>query len=384
MLREDKEELEYKVLAHWAMHNRESKGRRYDEPKHPYRVDFERDRERIIHSTAFRRLEYKTQVFVNHEGDHYRTRMTHTLEVATMARSIARALSLNEDLAEAIALAHDIGHTPFGHIGEITLNDLMKENGGFEHNRHGLRIVEKLEERYPNFPGLNLTFEVREGIIKHHTAYDKAENIDYEPQRRPPLEAQIVDIADQIAYYSHDLDDGLRSNLFTLNQLEGISLRDEMVEELKREFPAIDEHILRYQMIRKLINREVTDCIETSRQLITESGMKTVEDVRNAPDRLITISSELKEKNQQLQEFLEKNMYRHPKVLRMALKSKKVIEYLFNCYMEEPKLISDWEKKLSASEGNVKQIVSDHIAGMTDRFAMMEYKKLSDPFERLL
>ena len=385
-LRRDIERRESFILAPYAVHNSRSRGRHYPEPPHPYRPPFERDRERIIHSTAFRRLQYKTQVFVNHEGDHYRTRMSHTLEVATVSRTIAQALYLNTDLAEAIALAHDLGHTPFGHTGEEVLNELTQDIGGFEHNRQSLRVVEYLEIKYPDFPGLNLTYETREGIIKHSTRYDQPgeKNLFTERETLPTLEAQIVNIADELAYTAHDIDDGLYSGVLIWEELEkGFPLWGEISARIKSEYPEATEEIWRSLCVRELINTLVSDVLEESARRLEEVNPQDVEDVRTAPYPLVGFSSAMEEQLQYAGKFLYENMYKHYKVLRMATKARIIIEALFEAYMKEPKQLPRTSRKRLEYEPR-EQVVADYIAGMTDRYAMQEYKKLYDPYEKML
>ncbi len=373
-------------LAPYAVHSAESRGRHYPEPKHPYRPPFERDRERIIHSSAFRRLQYKTQVFVNHEGDHYRTRMSHTLEVATVGRVIARVLSLNVDLVEAIGLAHDLGHTPFGHTGEQVLNELTQDIGGFEHNRQSLRVVEYLEMKYPDFPGLNLTAETREGIIKHSTRYDQPgeKNLFTAKQVLPSLEAQIVNVADELAYTAHDIDDGLNSKVLVWDELEkGFPLWGDISKEVRKQHPEINEEILRSICVKTLINTLVTDVLEESQKRLNAIDPKNLADVEKAPYPLIGFSATIEDQLQYAGKFLYENMYRHYKVLRMATKARIIIESLFKAYMDEPRQLPKTSRTRLEEDG-IKQVVTDYIAGMTDRYAMLEYKKLFDPYERLL
>ncbi|MDP2959864.1 MAG: deoxyguanosinetriphosphate triphosphohydrolase, partial [candidate division Zixibacteria bacterium] len=280
-IRANMEEEEERYLAPYAMKSKETLGRKYKEEDHPYRSFFQRDRDRIIHSSAFRRLEYKTQVFVNHEGDHYRTRLTHTIEVAQISRALARALKLNEDLTEAIALAHDLGHTPFGHSGEETLNEIMKSYGGFEHNRQSLRVVDLLEERYPEFPGLNLTYEVREGIIKHETIYDRPVPAEFNPKSCPTLECQVVNLADEIAYTSHDIDDGLRSMVLSEEELNEVELWRETAEQIEKKYKNLTPYQKISQAVRMIINQEVTDAIQETTARLNKSQVKSVDEVRS-------------------------------------------------------------------------------------------------------
>ncbi|MCD6161822.1 MAG: deoxyguanosinetriphosphate triphosphohydrolase [candidate division Zixibacteria bacterium] len=373
---------EQQTLAPYAMKSTESRGRRFKEPLHPYRNDFQRDRERIIHSSSFRRLEYKTQVFVNYEGDHYRTRLTHTIEVAQIARSIARALGLNEDLTEGIALAHDLGHTPFGHSGEAALNRLTKEHGGFEHNRQSLRVVEHLERRYPDFPGLNLTFELREGILKHETTYDNPNYpADLFPADRGTLECQVVSAADEIAYTCHDVDDGLSAGLITADKLLELSIWRDLHDQLIKAYPDIDRTSLyRPQMVKMLVNEMITDAINASVEALRKHKPANVDEVRAIPINLVCRSEEAIDRESQLRQFLFDNMYRHYRLVRMAEKAERIIATLFNAYVgNSDQLPPSFKARLD--EDDVYTIVMDYIAGMTDRYAGQEYKKLTDPFE---
>jgi dGTPase len=382
MERCDFEKLEDAVLAPYAMHSRDSRGRVHAEPEHRFRLAFQRDRDRIIHSTAFRRLEYKTQVFVNHEGDYYRTRLTHTMETAQITRTMARALRLNEDLAEAVALAHDLGHTPFGHAGERVLHQLMAEYGGFEHNRQSLRIVDVLERRYPNFAGLNLSWEVREGIAKHSPPYDRALAQDFDPGRAPCLEAQIVDCADEIAYNTHDIDDGLKSGLLTPEQLHHVTMWREAFGRISAQYPEAGERIWRYQAQRALINRFVTDCIETVATRVAELKIDHVEGVREYAKPIAGFSPAIEEQRLELKAFLMEHLYRHYRVMRMAVKAQKVMADLFQAYMSEPaQLPPHIAARWQAGEDRPR-VMADYIAGMTDRFALDEHRKLFDPAER--
>ncbi len=376
------EKIEKETLAPYAALSGESTGRRYPEDDHPFRTKFKRDRDRVIHSAAFRRLEYKTQVFVNSEGDHFRTRLTHTLEVAQISRTIARGLRLNEDLAETIALVHDLGHTPFGHAGEDILNSLMSQhaNGSFNHNRQSLRIVEHIERRYPDFPGLNLTYETREGIVKHETSYDLPEADDYEPHLNATLEAQIVNFADEIAYNCHDVDDGLFSNVLKLDEIMNVPLWRELYYESERLHPGLSRSKRQFHVIRMMINREVTDLINSSAEQIDRNKIVSLDDVRQCKNKLILFSAELVELNNILKEFLSEKMYQHWKLIRMTGKAHRVITALFESYLEEPRqLPPSYSRK--AIEGSASQVICDYIAGMTDRFALLEYQRLFDPSE---
>ncbi len=382
LTRSQLQKQEERILAPYAMKSKDSRGRVHPEEEHHYRSLFQRDRDRIIHSTAFRRLEYKTQVFVNHEGDYYRTRLTHTIEVAQIARSIARCLSLNEDLTEAIALAHDLGHTPFGHSGEETLQELMKEKGGFEHNWQGLRVVDILETRNPNFRGLNLSWEAREGIIKHTTSYDKPPPSEFEPDKKPTLEAQVVNLADEIAYNNHDLDDGLTAQLITEDGLKEVKLWDEAYREIERNFSQSDQERRKYQTIRFLINLQVTDLITETEKTLKDLKVQSMEGVRNAPRLLVSFGRRMNERNQELKNFLLKHLYQHYRVVRMREKARRFIRELFHLYLTRPnQLPPGTQKKLK--EESPARVVCDYIAGMTDRFALDEYNKLFEPYERV-
>ncbi len=384
------EDRESQALAPYAASSAVPRRRVHAETPHPYRTEFQRDRERIIHSAAFRRLEYKTQVFVNHEGDNYRTRLTHTIEVAQIARSIARAMALNEDLAEAVALAHDLGHTPFGHAGEDALNKKMAEDGGFSHNRQSLRVVDVLEERYPEFLGLNLSFEVREGIVKHETVYDRPEPQleEFRPEWKPTLEAQLVNFADEIAYNSHDLDDGLRAGMFEWDELATIPLWRKLTEESERAYPNVDGRLRRHHVVRLLINWQVTDIVEHAQRLLSEQGIGSLEDVRAAKTTFMRFSPEFQELITPFKHFLFERMYRHYRLVRMALKAERIVHSLFDAYISEPRQLDPkFHARISASHTptgpEIRQVVCDYVAGMTDRYAMLEYRKLFDPFERV-
>jgi len=380
LTREELEAQEAERLARYAVRSRDSRGRVYPEPEHPYRTAFQRDRDRIIHTTAFRRLEYKTQVFVNYEGDYYRTRLTHTIETAQIGRTMARALGCNEDLTEAVSLAHDLGHTPFGHSGELALHEIMEGHGGFNHNHQSVRIVEALEQRYQDFPGLNLTWETREGIVKHTTEYDVSQAEGYEPHKRATLEGQLVNAADEIAYTTHDLDDGLRSGLITVSDLRELCLWQEALQELdisERSFDEMSQH----RVIRHLINREVTDVVQHVDSGLQAFGIRSVEDVRNAPHNLVGFSAELERMNRELKDFLLQRLYRHHRVMRMQTKAKRLLQQLFEAYFVEPRQLPE-EIQEKISEGQRERVICDYIAGMTDRFAIQEYDKLFDPATR--
>ncbi|MCP4649945.1 MAG: deoxyguanosinetriphosphate triphosphohydrolase [PVC group bacterium] len=371
-------------LAPYAMNGSDSKGRQHKEPEHAYRGVFQRDRDRIIHSRSFRRLQYKTQVFVNNEGDQYRTRLTHTLEVVQIARTIAKALNLNESLVEAIALAHDIGHTPFGHAGEDALHEIMKDHGGFEHNQQGLRVVDILEERYPDFIGLNLTWEVREGIIKHDTTFDSPTvPKEFDPQTLPTLEAQVVDIADEIAYNTHDLDDGISSGLIKESDLNDIAIWNTAKNIVNKNTTIENKHIETYQIIRTLINLHVTELVSKSKEMIQELGINSQEKVRQQKEKIITFQhSPMHENLKELSKFLYENLYRHYKVIRMSSKAQRFMKEMFNVYLEDPKqLPHGTEEQLSNTP--IHRVICDYIAGMTDRYALDEYKKLFHPWEKV-
>ncbi len=376
---EKREEL----LAPYAQKSKHSKGRHYKESEHSYRSCYQRDRDRIIYSTAFRKLEYKTQVFVNHEGDYYRTRLTHTLEVAQIAKSIARALKLNEDLVEAISLAHDLGHTPFGHSGEDALHELMKEYGGFDHNAHGLRVVDHLEERYPDFPGLNLTYEVREGIIKHSTAYDLPRPaIPFESTASPLLEIQVVDIADEIAYDNHDLDDGIMSKLIREEDLKAVPAWIKKDREIRKAYPGIKDEVRKYQIIRSIINEQVTDVLTQTENNIRRYKIRKQKDILKLPVRLVAFSKEAENMRKPMREFLQHNLYQHYRVVRMSNKAYRFITSLFNIYLDKTEqLPPSTHNRLKKEEKH--QVVCDYIAGMTDRYALDEYKKFFEPYERV-
>ncbi len=352
-------------------------GRKFAEPAPPGRSEFQRDRDRIIHSGAFRRLEYKTQVFVNHEGDLFRTRLTHSIEVAQIARSIARRLGLNEDLVEAISLAHDLGHTPFGHAGQEALNACMKDHGGFEHNLQSLRVVEVLEERYAAFDGLNLCFETREGILKHCSPEHAAQLGDvgerFLNNHRPSLEAQIANLADEIAYNNHDVDDGLRSGLLTLEQLSSVRLFARHLNEVRASYPNLAERRVVHETVRRMINTLVTDLIAQTEKNIRKHAPQSVDDVRVAPP-LVAFSAEMHEFNRELKAFLRTNLYRHYRVMRMSAKSQRIINDLFGAFMDDPRLLPP--QFASQAEGGQVRAIADYIAGMTDRYAIREHRRL--------
>ena len=375
--RERLEALEDQALAPFAHRSRDSRGRVYPEPEPTYRTAFQRDRDRILHTTAFRRLEYKTQVFVITEGDYYRTRLTHTLEVAQIGRSLARALGANEDLVEAISLAHDLGHPPFGHSGEATLSRLMAAHGGFDHNRQSLRIVTELERRYPDFPGLNLTWEVREGIVKHETEYDVADAAGYEPQKRGHLEAQISNLADELAFTAHDLDDGLRSELISPELLEGVALWELLRQSIGWLGGQLDD-LTRHRLIRRLIGLEVSGLLEATSARIEAANVRSVEDLQNLDYNLVRYSDDFVVLNQQLKDFLYSNMYQHFRVVRMQSKAERIVEDLFKSYVEKPEILPP-ETQARARQFELYRPICDYLAGMTDRFAIQEHRKLFEP-----
>jgi dGTPase len=373
-------------LAPHAQTSAKSRGRRYPEAHHGYRSVYQRDRDRIVHARAFRRLEYKTQVFVNHEGDHYRTRLTHSIEVSQIGRTVARALGLNEDLVESLALSHDLGHTPFGHLGEEVLDGLMRDHGGFNHNRQTLRIVERLEERYPDFPGLNLTFEVREGIAKHSGPISLAkapEFAEYEPDRQPPLEAQLIDLVDEIAYNHHDIDDGLSSGLLDVEALaDAVPLFGEPLRRARSRWPDADPRRVRTVALRGLINVLVTDLIETTGAAVAAAGIGTVEDVRKAGRPLAGLSPAIAADNRALKTHLKTNLYEHHRIERMKDKASRVLKALCARYLDNPKLLPDDARRRMETEG-LHRAIADYIAGMTDRYASEEYQRLFDPTLRV-
>jgi len=365
------------VLAPYAANPEQSIGRVFDEPSSATRNAFQRDRDRIIHSTAFRRLEYKTQVFVNHEGDLFRTRLTHSLEVAQMARGIARTLNLHEDLTEAIALAHDLGHTPFGHAGQDALNECMRNYGGFEHNLQSLRVVEQLELRYAEFDGLNLTFEVREGILKHCSIKNARQLGDvgkrFLEKTSPSLEAQLTNYADEIAYNNHDIDDGLRSGLITIEQLSKVELFAHNLAEVKTKYPKLENKRLIHETVRRMINTLVVDLCTQSAKNIAAHQPQTITDIRRLP-QLISFSNEIAAQNQKLKQFLRKNLYQHYKVNRMSAKAVRIVRELFACFYANTGLLPD--EFQAYAEVDKARAVADYIAGMTDRFAIREHRKL--------
>ena len=379
-------------LAPYAAHDEQSKGRRFPEAAPEYRREFQRDRDRIIHSNAFRRLVYKTQVFVNHEGDLYRTRITHSMEVAQIARSVARVLRLNEPLTEAISLAHDLGHTPFGHAGQDALNDCMRPYGGFEHNLQSLRVVDELEERYAEFPGLNLTFECREGILKHCSVRNARELGElgerFVQRRQPGLEAQIANLSDEIAYNNHDLDDGIRAQLVDLASLREIRLFRRQYDLVVAQYPNIGERRLVHEVIRRMINFIVVDLIRATQGRLDEARPRSIDDVRALSKPLVGFSEAAGEEHAELMQFLRERLYKHYKVLRMNSKARRVLKSLFGALFEDINLMPpehrDQALSLEASQGAAgrARVVADYIAGMTDRYAILEHRRLFDSLER--
>lgn len=372
-------------LAPYAAHEEQTKGRRYQEPAAPYRGEYQRDRDRIVHCTAFRRLVYKTQVFVNHEGDLYRTRLTHSLEVAQIARTVARALRLNEDLVEAISLAHDLGHTPFGHAGQDALNGCMGEFGGFEHNLQSLRVVDELEAKYADFPGLNLTFETREGILKHCSARN-AQGLGelgerFLERRQPALEAQIANIADAIAYNNHDMDDGFRAGILSLDELRQQALFNEQYLAVHERYPELEDRRLIYEIIRRIINKVVTDLIDNTTRRLESLAPDSIEDIRAQRDVVVVLSEPVYEEHTALKQFLNKHLYRHQKVREMMDRSKGMIEVLFERYMSDPgRMPAEFCLSATAHDANEStkaRVIADYVAGMTDRFAIAEHDRVN-------
>jgi len=374
-LREQMEVDERRVLAPFAQKSGDSRGRKYPEPSHAYRAEFQRDRARIIHSRAFRRLEYKTQVFLNGTGDHLRTRLTHSIEVASISRTIARSLSLNEDLAEAIALAHDLGHSPFGHSGEEMLAECMRAHGGFDHNRQSLRVVELLENAYPNFPGLNLTFEVREGLRKHQAFYDPP-TPEEEKYRCPSLEAQIANLADEITYYSHDLDDAVDFEILSAPQLEEDAVWQRSHRAVLRRYPEAREPELHKLIISDIIDVEVHDVVTTSAQSIVDVGVQSADEVRKQQAPLIRYSDDLLEANRELRRFLYQNVYYHPRVAEVNRRACEMLRKVFEAYVVDPDRLGEAAAKRIEAEG-LHRTVCDYIAGMTDRYLMEEYARIA-------
>ena len=376
----------YESLAPWAVSHTNSRGRRFPEPKPNTRTEFQRDRDRIVHSTAFRRLEYKTQVFVNHEGDLYRTRLTHSLEVSQIGRSIARALDLNEDLIETVCLAHDLGHTPCGHAGQEALNECMRDYGGFEHNMQSLRVVDELEEKYARFPGLNLTFESREGILKHCSQRNARElgelGVRFLERRQPSLEAQLANLADEIAYNNHDVDDGLRSGLLSIEDLREVDLFGDHNDRVVKTYPDLKGRRLVHETVRRMIGEVVRDVIETSEARIGAAAPRHIEDVRAHDAPLVLMSDTVRERHLALKRFLREKLYRHYQVVRMTMKSRRTLRELFEVYVNDPGLLpADHQARAGQladdrPESGLQRAVADYVAGMTDRFAISEHERL--------
>ena len=364
-------------LAAYAADPHRSLGRQFAEPPPAGRSEFQRDRDRIVHSSAFRRLEYKTQVFVNHEGDLFRTRLTHSIEVAQIGRSVARNLRLNEDLVEAVSLAHDLGHTPFGHAGQDALNECMQEHGGFEHNLQSLRVVDVLEQRYAAFDGLNLSFETREGILKH-CSLKNAQKLGpiggrFIRKERPSLEAQIANLADEIAYNNHDVDDGLRSGLISIEQLSAVRIFFRHLELVKAQHPGLFDRRLIHETVRRMINTLVSDLTESSRALIAQHHPVGIDDVRRAPP-LIAFSPEIQQEQQDLKQFLRKNLYQHYRVARMSAKARRIVIDLYRAFQSDARLLPP--EFQTRAETGLPRAIADYIAGMTDRFAIREHRRL--------
>ena len=378
--RQQLEENEDRSLAPYGMRSRDTKGRAYLDSEPEYRTAFQRDRDRILHTTAFRRLEYKTQVFINFEGDHFRTRLTHTLEVAQIGRTLARALGGNEDLVEAICLAHDLGHSPFGHSGETALMRLMKDFGGFDHNKQSLRIVTELEQRYPEFPGLNLSWEVREGMVKHESEYDISDARDFNPDLRGNLETQIANVADELAYTTHDLDDGLRSGMINPQVLDGIALWEILRETYNWRGSILDD-MERHRMIRHLVGLLVTDMIKGTDARLKESKVNSFSDIQKLKHNVVGYSEEMQRRNRELKDLLYKKLYRHYRVVRMQVKAERIISDLFQAYHSEPATLPNHVQFFVEKRG-LERTICDHIAGMTDRYAIEEHQKMFNPTEK--
>lgn len=377
------EKMEEDFFAHYAAKSGKSEGRKHSEKEHTYRTAFQRDRDRIVHSSAFRRLKHKTQVYIAHEGDYFRTRLTHTMEACQIARTIARVLNLNEDLAETLAISHDLGHPPFGHAGEDALAECMKHDGGFEHNLQGLRVVELLEVRYPDFPGLNLTFETRESMRKHTVKPSLPVEPEYKPEYSPLLECQVVDIADSIAYDAHDIDDAIKAGIITLVSLEETELGAQSVQKVHKIYKNLSGELLSRHVVRTIIDTMVGDIILNTEHLISKNRIKDLEDVRTCKKRIVKFSDALEPKVAQLQKFLYDNVYKSFRVARMAAKAKRFIKDMFTAFIEDPGLLHPRFQKWAETVG-IKRSVCDYIAGMTDKYAQEEYKRLFYPFELLL
>ncbi len=384
------EDLEEQILAPYAMKSKDSAGREHEQTHHPVRTCYQRDRDRIVHSEAFRKLEYKTQVFVILEGDYYRTRLTHTIEVAQIARTIGRSLRLNEDLIEAIALAHDLGHPPFGHAGERALNEIMEKHGGFDHNRRSYLIVTEFEKRYPNYQGLDLTEEVRVGILKHETFYDKQGDLDKYRKIGPTLEAKVVDIADALAYLSHDIDDGLTSGCITKDDLMESQLWRESYQKIDSELDPRNKEMLKYQVVKFLIDTQTRDLLDNSFNNLQKANFQSSQEVkdyhlREDAEPVIAFSSDMKAQRKILQDLLMDKLYRHYRVERMTEKARRIIKQIFKVYQKNPNQLpyDVWPRTGQASKSEKYQAVCNYIAGMTDRSALDEHKKLFDPFKKV-
>lgn len=379
--RTELEKIELDTLSPYATFSRHSRGRKHHEDEPDYRTAFQRDRDRVVHSAAFRRLEYKTQVFVNDAGDYYRTRLTHTLEVAQVGRSIARALGLNEDLVEVICLAHDLGHPPFGHAGEHVIDTLMHDHGGFNHNHQSYRVVTELEQRYPNWMGLNLTYESLEGIAKHETEYDLSMVAGFAHETRGSLEAQIANIADELAYNAHDLDDGLQSGLLHVEQLKELEIWRELCDRLSWSGNRLSE-IDRHRFIREQIGMQIDDVLATTTKALKQYAPQSLDDIQNHPDKFVSHSETMSRRNRELKSFLFEHMYYHPSIARMSKRAERFIKEIFTSYVEEPRQLPVYYQQQIDSEG-LYRVVSDYIASMTDRAAIIEYSRFVDPLARL-
>ncbi len=369
------EQHEALILAPYAALSGHSRGRQFPEPEHEYRSCFQRDRDRVIHSAGFRRLKHKTQVFASPDDDHFRTRLTHTMEVAQISRTIARALRLNEDLAETVALVHDLGHTPFGHAGEDALRHILKDDGGFNHNAQSLRVVDYIEDRYPKFRGLNLSYEIREGIVKHETDYDMPVFGDFEPNLRPTLEGQLVNFADEIAYNAHDVDDGFFSGYLSIEELLEVPIIARLYEQSQKTYPDLSPRKRHYHLIRLLINWGVSDIIVTSARRLEVFQIKSFADVVNCPENVVRFSDEAKTAGRELKKFLFDKLYRHPRLVEINQMAFKIISELFNAYTANPELLPQ-KFRQRLYDQPPKTIMKDYIAGMTDRFALQEYERI--------
>jgi len=387
LIREEYEALEEQILAPYAMKSKHSKGRKFEESLHPFRTCYQRDRDRIVHSEAFRKLEYKTQVFVIIEGDYYRTRLTHTIEVAQIARTIGRSLRLNEDLIEAIALAHDLGHPPFGHAGEEALNKIMEKKGGFNHNKRSYDVVTKFEKRYPDFDGLNLTREVLTGILKHKSMYD-IPGVDKELEKEgTTLEAQVVDVADSLAYLNHDVDDGLTSGCITAGDLTESGLWCKALEKVKSRGDIKDQRVLKYQIVKELIDAQVKDLLAASNERVERAGFKSSDEVKQSKAAVIGFSDAMKADRKNLQDLLYEKFYNHPRICRMTSKAKRIIGDLFKVYVDNPNQlpyeVNPRDKELKPNDQETYELVCNYIASMTDRRALDEQKSFFDPYEKV-